>query len=65
MSKVKIISLIIGSIICGWIGFQGYNYFFNKSESHFIVSGIKNDNSYAGDITCLINGEHSYKVKKT
>ena len=48
----------------GWAGFNTYHYFFDKNVPELIVSGIKDNNHYAGDIACIVNGSHSYKVGK-
>lgn len=48
----------------GWIGYNTYHYFFNVSTPESFLSGIKDGGYYAGDISCVVNGSHPYKVGK-
>ena len=64
MKKTQIIVWISALVGFGWIGLNTYHYFLDKKNPELIVSGIGNDHYYAGDIACIVNGSHSYKVKK-
>ncbi len=48
----------------GWVGYNVYQYFFNISVPESFLSGVKEGGYYAGDISCVVNGSHSYKVGK-
>ena len=48
----------------GWVGYNTYQYFFNVNVPESFLSGVKDDGYYAGDISCVVNGSHSYKVGK-
>lgn len=47
----------------GWIGWKGYIYFFDRTQIEAVLSGLETQGCYAGDIPCVIAGEHPYKVK--
>lgn len=63
MKTIKIImmTVLLGGI--GWIGHKGYLYFFDKTPLCVSLSGLETQGCYAGDIGCIITGEHPYKVK--
>jgi hypothetical protein len=63
MSKLKIIAWILGLAVIGWIGFRGYQYFFDKTQPKLLLSGIVEEGHCAGDVSCVVNGEHPYSVK--
>jgi len=63
MSKLRIFGWMVSLAVCGWVGQQGYYFFFDTTQPQLLVSGVKNGDSYAGDVSCQINGEHPYKVK--
>jgi hypothetical protein len=48
----------------GWVGHNTYQYFFNMHIPESFLSGVKENGYYAGDISCFVNGSHSYKVGK-
>ncbi len=64
MKKIQLLgwSLVIG--LCVWAGRNTYHYFLDKNCPEVLVSGVENDHYYAGDISCVVNGSHSYKVGK-
>lgn len=47
-----------------WFGYNTYQYFFNVHIPESFLSGVKDGGYYAGDISCVVNGSHSYKVGK-
>lgn len=59
--KFAMVVLFLGAT--GWIGLNGYLYFFDKTCVESILSGLEAHNCYAGDVPCIISGEHPYKVK--
>lgn len=63
MSKIKIISWIVVLCITGWIATRTYYFFFANSNPQLTLSGIVDGGYYAGDVSCVVNGEHPYKVK--
>lgn len=48
----------------GWVGYNTYQYFFNTDMPESFLSGVKDGGYYAGDISCVVNGAHPYKVGK-
>lgn len=54
---------LVAALITGWIGMKGYYYFFDATYPTLIVSGLEDGGYYAGDVACVANGEHPYKVK--
>ena len=63
MVSIRTAAVMLAIAVFGFIGLNTYHYFFDKSIPELIVSGIKNDGHYAGDIACILHGSHSYKVK--
>jgi hypothetical protein len=63
MSKIKIISWILVLSITGWIATKAYYFFFANTNPQLALSGIVDGGYYAGDVACVVNGEHPYKVK--
>jgi hypothetical protein len=64
MQKFKTALWLVTLMIGGWVGFNTYQYFFNINIPESFVSGVKEDGYYAGDISCVVNGSHHYKVGK-
>ncbi len=64
MFKLRTIITLSVLFILGWTGLNMYHYFFDKNIPELILTGIKNDDHYAGDISCIVHGSHSYKVGK-
>jgi hypothetical protein len=64
MKKLQLLGWIFILGFCGWIGKNTYHYFFDKKSPEVILSGIVNGGYYAGDISCVVNGSHPYKVGK-
>ncbi len=64
MFKLRTIITLVVLFLIGRAGFNVYQYFFDKNAPELIVSGIKDGAYYAGDISCIVNGSHSYKVGK-
>ncbi len=63
MSKMRLIGWCIALLVCGWMGMRTYHYFFNTTMPEIHFSGIVDGRSYAGDVSCVVSGEHPYKVK--
>ena len=51
-------------MLCVWIGKSTYHYFLNKNIPESSIVGIQEGGHYAGDVACVINGYHPYKVGK-
>ncbi len=64
MFKLRTIIALVILFFIGRASFNMYQYFFDKSIPELIISGIKDGGYYAGDISCIVNGSHSYKVGK-
>lgn len=64
MQRLKAMVWLGVLVMSGWIGFNTYQYFFNKNIPEAFLSGVQEDGHYAGDIACVINGSHAYKVGK-
>ena len=64
MFKLRTVITLAVLFFIGWTGLNIYHYFFDKSIPELILTGIKNDGHYAGDISCIVHGSHSYKVGK-
>ncbi|OGB83449.1 hypothetical protein A3F66_03815 [candidate division TM6 bacterium RIFCSPHIGHO2_12_FULL_32_22] len=60
--RIKHIVIAISLILCLWIGWNSYNYFYDQESPIFSISGIKENNYYCGDVHCIINGHDKYKV---
>jgi murein DD-endopeptidase MepM/ murein hydrolase activator NlpD len=63
---MKIVKLIVTSLLIlgvAWIGRKGYLYFFDKTRVEASLSGIEHQGCYAGDVSCILSGEHPHKVK--
>ena len=63
MVNVRIVITLVIVAVLAFIGLNTYHYFFDKNIPELIVTGIKNEGHYAGDISCILHGSHSYKVK--
>ena len=63
MKQLKIVGTLVAVLITGWIGMKGYYYFFDKTHPTLLVSGLQDGGHYAGDVACIVNGEHPYNVK--
>ncbi|MCF7900197.1 M23 family metallopeptidase [Candidatus Babeliales bacterium] len=63
MKQLKMAGWLIGLLITGWIGMKGYYYFFDKTHPLLFVSGLSDGGYYGGDVSCIVTGEHPYKVK--
>lgn len=46
-----------------YVGWNGYHYFFDKYNPTVQLIGLQKDGYYAGEIACIVNGHHPYKVK--
>ena len=64
MKKLQLVGWLSVLAIGGWIGVNTYHYFFDKKSPEVILSGVSDGAYYAGDISCVINGYHPYKVGK-
>lgn len=64
MQKIRTALWLATLMIGAWVGFNTYHYFFNANMPESFVSGIKENGYYAGDISCVVNGSHDYKVGK-
>src|SRR3989338_201686 len=64
MGKLKTAVWLVGLLLGGWIATTMYHYFFDKNIPECFVSGVTEGNHYAGDISCVVSGAHSYKVGK-
>src|SRR4051812_41910392 len=64
MKKLQLIGWVCALALTGWIGVNTYHYFFDKKSPELIFSGVSDGAYYAGDISCVINGYHPYKVGK-
>ena len=62
VSKVKILIGIVVAAIVGWVGLNGYFYFFSLNDPVVEVRGIKSGVSYSGIINCTLTGGHDYKI---
>lgn len=63
MSKLKMVGWFFAIVCLSWIGFKGYTYFFDATQPTVMLSGIVNNGSYGGDVSCIVHGNHPYKVK--
>lgn len=63
MRIVKIILTLLFVSGLAWIGHKGYLYFFDKTRVEAVLSGLELHGCYAGDVPCIITGEHPLKVK--
>ena len=63
MKQLKMAGWLVAALITGWIGMKGYYYFFDATHPTLLVSGLQDGGYYAGDVSCVVNGEHPYKVK--
>jgi len=50
-------------LLCCWIGWKAYGYFFDTSVPTFTVSGLEEGGYCSGDAVCLISGDDGYKVE--
>jgi len=57
--RVFAISLLL---LCSYVGWSAYGYFFDTSSPVITVSGIETDGCYAGDIPCTVNMSDEYSV---
>ena len=64
MKKTQFLCGALVLAVFGWVGINTYHYCLDKKNPEVIVSGIINEHYYAGDISCTVNGCHSYKVGK-
>jgi len=64
MKKLQLLFWVVVLGVVGWIGKNTYHYFFDKKSPEVILSGITQGGYYAGDISCVVNGCHPYKVGK-
>lgn len=63
MKMIKFIFMLVLTASASWIGYRGYVYFFDKTPVHGTLSGLELNQCYTGEIPCIVNGEHPYKVK--
>ena len=63
MQKIKMAGWLVAVLLTGWIGMKGYYYFFDATYPTLIISGLEDGGYYGGDVACVANGEHPYKVK--
>ncbi len=64
---MKKLQFLVWAVVIGiflWAGKNTYHYFFDKNCPELLISGVVGGNYYAGDISCVLNGSHSYKVGK-
>jgi len=54
MVRSRLITVFVGALIIGWIGWQGYRYFIDPAEPQLTMTGIANGGYYTGDIACTI-----------
>lgn len=64
MFKLRIFFSLLVCAFLGWIGFNLYQYCFDTHKPELVLSGIKNEHHYGGDIACIVHGSHPYKVQK-
>ena len=56
------IVILIGVIIFGYVGWNAYLYFFDKSVPQIELIGLTDDGYYKGKLSFLIRGTDRYKV---
>jgi hypothetical protein len=54
MLRLRHIIFLFFSIICAWIGWSMYVYFFDTTQPIIILKGIIPNEAYAGDIQCKL-----------
>ncbi len=64
MKATRILGWVVFIGALGWVGWSGYHYFFDKQVPTIAVVGITDQGYYAGDVSCFVNGYHTYKVGK-
>jgi murein DD-endopeptidase MepM/ murein hydrolase activator NlpD len=61
-SRIKFF-LYCGIVLgAGYMGWNGYHYFFNVTSPQVSLMGIEPNGYYAGDVSCVALGSDAYKV---
>lgn len=60
--RMKIIVLFGVFLATGLMSWRGYHYFFDASSPDCLLTGIENNNFYAGDVYCILAGNDGFKV---
>lgn len=53
--KIKMVLYVILGAGAAWVGRNGYEYFFDKSQPEILFRGIDSEHYYAGDVQCFIS----------
>lgn len=61
-ASIRIAIASVALLVCGWIGWNTYNYFFDQTQPTISLTGLEQDGYYAGELNAHIIAEHPYKV---
>jgi len=62
MLRLRNIIIVLGLFITAWIGWHINGYFFDTDLPSIKLTGIEENGYYAGDVQCLVSGNHHYKI---
>lgn len=63
MFNARRIGALLILLICCWIGWKSYGYFYDTGAPIFTITGIEESGYCSGDAVCTISGNDAYKVE--
>lgn len=62
MSKIRMLLWLLLGCAAVWIGYHTYTYFLDDQAPMLHVSGIDQHETYAGDISCVLEASDPYRI---
>ncbi len=62
MNKLRFVLFLLFGVAFTWVGYHVYGYMLSDQAPSIAVSGIEQEGTYAGDVSCVLEASDDYRV---